>query len=376
MRFFLLFLCGGTFFITIFISISVNGGHNIPALKDPDQTQNTNTDTNNDIRHFSGRWKGEQICSSVDVVYTWVNGSDPAHVASRIKYGMGRWDSGYREYGVLKYSVRSVFAFMPWVRNIVIVTNGQVPSWANIESPRLRIVTHDEIFENPKEDLPTFNSNAIEANLRNIPNIAPCFLYLNDDMLLGSPVSRDTFFDKHGNLKLHMSRGYRAPMKEKMAVNGWHRSVGFSNTLLNQYYYPDKDPNSVTHQYAAHTCYFMRTDILQTIGDRWHKDIARTSSHRSRESDDTAMPFMHANVALEEFGGTATEMSDIFGTWGKNHERNMLFWNRIWTENNICVCMNDNLDNSPESAAEIANLQSLFEAKFPNPSPVEKGFTV
>lgn len=207
-----------------------------------------------------GRWEGDQICSTVDVVYTWVNGSDPAHKAEMRKYGGGGgWDGGYRDYGVMRYSARSVAKFMPWVRNIVIVTNGQVPNWVDTTSPRLRIVTHKEIFQNPA-NLPTFNSNAIEANLRNIPDIAPCFLYLNDDMFLGAPIPKNLFFDEHGNLKLHMSKGFTAPMVDKMKHNIWHRSVGSSNDLLNSYYYPDtKVP--VKHSYVSHTCYFMRTDV-------------------------------------------------------------------------------------------------------------------
>ena len=210
-----------------------------------------------------GRWDGEQICSTVDVVYTWVNGSDPAHKAEMRKYGGGGWDGGYRDYGVIRYSARSVAKFMPWVRNIVIVTNGQVPNWVDTTSPRLCIVTHKEIFQNQK-NLPTFNSNAIEANLRNIPGIAPCFLYLNDDMFLGAPIPKNLFFDEHGNLKLHMSQGFTAPMVDKMRHNIWHRSVGTSNDLLNSYYYPDaKTP--VKHSYVSHTCYFMRTDVCDSV---------------------------------------------------------------------------------------------------------------
>ena len=33
-----------------------------------------------------GRWDGEQICSTVDVVYTWVNGSDPIWLREMTEY--------------------------------------------------------------------------------------------------------------------------------------------------------------------------------------------------------------------------------------------------------------------------------------------------
>lgn len=68
------------------------------------------------------------------------------------------------------------------------------------------------------------------------------------------------FFDKHGNLNLHMSGGYIAPMEKKMKKNLWHRSVGHTNDLINSYYYPNAK-TVVKHKYVSHTCYFMRKDV-------------------------------------------------------------------------------------------------------------------
>jgi hypothetical protein len=44
------------------------------------------------------RNEGPQICTEVDVVYTWVNGSDPAHKELLRQYGKS-WDAGFRDYG-------------------------------------------------------------------------------------------------------------------------------------------------------------------------------------------------------------------------------------------------------------------------------------
>ncbi len=43
----------------------------------------------------------------------------------------------------LRYSLRSVETFAPWVRHVFIVTNGQIPSWLNLDNPRLTLVTHE-----------------------------------------------------------------------------------------------------------------------------------------------------------------------------------------------------------------------------------------
>lgn len=105
--------------------------------------------------------------------------------------------------------------------------------------------------------------------------------------------------------------------------------------------------------------------------ERWKDDFDRTSSHRFRQWDDTALPFMQANVAIEEFGAKSVQRKDIFGTWSKDHDRNLDFWRRIWEVPNMCVCMNDGLDNSAKSNEEINFLRELFEKKFPKPSSVE-----
>ncbi|KAH3897576.1 hypothetical protein DPMN_021764 [Dreissena polymorpha] len=43
----------------------------------------------------------------------------------------------------LRYSLRSLERFAPWVRHVFIVTNGQLPYWLNLENPHVSIVTHE-----------------------------------------------------------------------------------------------------------------------------------------------------------------------------------------------------------------------------------------
>ena len=57
------------------------------------------------------------------------------------------------------------------VRRVYIVTNGQIPNWLNLNHPRVRVVTHEEIFVN-KSHLPTFSSPAIETHIHRIPDLS------------------------------------------------------------------------------------------------------------------------------------------------------------------------------------------------------------
>jgi len=74
----------------------------------------------------------------------------------------------YRDSNELRYSIRSLVKNAPWVRHIYIVTDNQIPSWLNLETKKLTIIRHEDIFEN-KSHLPVFSSPAIEAHIHRIP---------------------------------------------------------------------------------------------------------------------------------------------------------------------------------------------------------------
>jgi UDP-N-acetylglucosamine-lysosomal-enzyme len=42
----------------------------------------------------------------------------------------------------MRYSLRSVVRHAPWVRHIFVITNGQIPSWLNLDHPRVTLITH------------------------------------------------------------------------------------------------------------------------------------------------------------------------------------------------------------------------------------------
>lgn len=164
--------------------------------------------------------KGDDLKSRMDVVWTWVNGSDPKwkEELSRASREEGIFSPGFhyrqvieraraegREQNELQYSIRSVMAAMPsglGTVHLVVAdyplhtTHGerddnrsriaQTPAWLDFgqvgcsqETPRFQLSTHSEIFHLParglmdqrvEEDwrekaLPTFNSKAIESRL-------------------------------------------------------------------------------------------------------------------------------------------------------------------------------------------------------------------
>lgn len=110
--------------------------------------------------------------------------------------------SRFQDNQELRYSLRSVWLHAPWVRNIYIVTNGQIPSWLNLQHPRIHMVPHEAIYKN-KSHLPTFSSPSIEANLHRIPGLAEHFIYLNDDVMFGRDVAPSDFYTYGGGQRVY-----------------------------------------------------------------------------------------------------------------------------------------------------------------------------
>ncbi|XP_053318720.1 N-acetylglucosamine-1-phosphotransferase subunits alpha/beta [Spea bombifrons] len=104
----------------------------------------------------------------------------------------------------LRYSLRSIEKYAPWVRNIFIVTNGQIPSWLNLDNPRVTVITHHDIFLNTSH-LPTFSSPAIECHIHRIAGLSQKFIYMNDDVMFGTRVWPDDFYSHSKGQKVYLT---------------------------------------------------------------------------------------------------------------------------------------------------------------------------
>lgn len=147
----------------------------------------------------------------IDVVYTWVDDTDHEWLEVKAQHSpagfqnqdLSSGDMRFRNRDELRYSIRSVRTFMPWVRNIFVVTADQYPEWLSAES-EIRVVSHRDIFPD-LGGLPVFNSHAIESCLHRIPELSEHFLYFNDDTLLLRMQVPATYFQPNGVAKFFLS---------------------------------------------------------------------------------------------------------------------------------------------------------------------------
>ncbi|EQC39313.1 hypothetical protein SDRG_03518 [Saprolegnia diclina VS20] len=185
----------------------------------------------------------------IDAVYTWVNGSDPAWRQAKAQWHL-KWlselhgrpikanprtkdtasaDNRFRDNDELRYSIRSLHLYAPWIRHIYIVTYDQVPTWLDEANPHVTIVPHTALFANASH-LPTFSSPAIEASLDRIPGLSEYFIYFNDETLLGAPVTPEDFMSRDGTQNVYLS--WEIPPCNHMCAN-WMLGNGVCNHACN-----------------------------------------------------------------------------------------------------------------------------------------------
>lgn len=131
---------------------------------------------------------------SIDLLITYVNSGDQSWVREYIKKTKTHNPNAvrFRSWGTLKYLLRGVDKYMPFIRKVVLIvaSESQVPAWINPD--KVRIVYHRDFI--PQKFLPTFNSCTIESFFWNIPDLADRVIYVNDDMFPLNPMHEIDFF--------------------------------------------------------------------------------------------------------------------------------------------------------------------------------------
>jgi hypothetical protein len=237
----------------------------------------------------------------IDVVYTWVDGNDPAHKSLLQAYSgtLDRSDAQlalgptrFQQHDELRHSLRSVEAFAPWVRKIFLVTNGQVPSWLNTRCDRLVLVNHDEIFTQ-KSNLPTFNSSAIDLNLHRIPGLSDRFIYFNDDFFLGRAVVPEDFVIPGGGQYLFLeARDFASRDQEHGSAHS--RQLAYTQDVLDA-----MGGTGELRSMACHAPALFDVDVLHQLEKLVPEEFARNAATRFRTGRQVQLHFLYAYYLLE-----------------------------------------------------------------------------
>ena len=235
----------------------------------------------------------DRISFPIDAVYTWVDGGDPAWQSRRAAaLGTNTWldgasrlannDSRYASRDELRYSLRSLHCFAPWIRHIFLVTDDQVPAWLDTTNPRITVVSHKEIFGDTGT-LPTFNSQAIESRLHRIPGLSEHFLYLNDDVFIGRPVGPELFFTPGGLTSFFPSTAL-VDAAPRRPTDPPADSAGKNNRELIREAF-----GRVLTRKMKHTPHPSRRSVIAEIEERFFAHVDATANHQFRHPDDISL---------------------------------------------------------------------------------------
>ncbi|MFF8842926.1 stealth family protein [Streptomyces sp. NPDC015127] len=312
-----------------------------------------------------------EVTFPIDVVYTWVDGADPAWLRRRAEFsGEGYHAEAanaarYLSRDELRYSLRSLHMYAPWVRTIHLVTDDQTPDWLDTEVPGLKVVSHKEIFRSPSL-LPTFNSHAIESQLHHIEGLSEHFLYFNDDVMLGNEVTPQDFFLANGLTKFFPSPAL-VPLGERTVDDPPVAAAGKNNRRLIEERY-----GAVLVQKMKHMPHPLRRSVLTEIESEFETEYRRTEASRFRSIDDISISSsLHHYYAFHTQRAVPSQLPyaylDLTHPWTDTRLGRLLA-NRDKT----VFCVNDTVSTEQDVTEQKDLITPFLEAYFPVPSPFEK----
>lgn len=323
----------------------------------------------------------------IDVVVTWVDGTDPQWLEEKSKYTPeGKYleadtKNRYAPSDLFKYWFRGIEKNMPWVNKVFFVTYGHVPEWLDTNNPKLRVVKHEEYI--PREYLPTYNSNIIELNLYRLEELSEKFILFNDDMYLVDRVKEEDFFvgDKVKDLAIY----------KPIIPYGSFSHTEVNNTIIMNKYFEDKKEikknprkffrlgngkyninNLVALLYpgiigymAGHVAYPHLKSTFKTVFEKEKNLLPEVQKSRFRSESDISHYLMsHWNVETGNF----VPRDANFGRFFLNSELSEIK-SALENKKYKVICINDDLDMDSEKSDK--ELEVSFKKLFPEKSSFE-----
>jgi hypothetical protein len=308
----------------------------------------------------------------IDVVFSWVDGTDPAlsscraPLLARAVLGDGdETDARTRQIDELRYALRSVDQNAPWVRRVFIATDSRLPDWLISDHPRVCVVRAAEHFSDPSA-LPTFNSHAVESQLHHIDGLAEHFLYCNDDMFFGRPVAPSMFFTPAG-----ISRFIESPVRIGGGTVAISRSGHENAARNNRRLLADRFGYLIT-RHLAHAPAPLRRSVLTELESEFPGEFAATQSSRFRSATDISVTnslyhyyALLTGRAVQHESARAcyvdtTCQAGLSSLAGLSARRDADFF-----------CLNDGSGPQDDEAHRAAAVSNFLAGYFPHPAPWE-----
>lgn len=313
-----------------------------------------------------------EFTEDVDMVFSWVDGSSSEfqrqRAARAAEYVVGEGDDGparYRHVDELRFALRSVHMYAPWVRRIFIATDSPAPEWL-IDHPRVTIVRSEEFFADPSS-LPTHNSHAVEAQLHRIPGLAEHFLYSNDDMFFGRLVEPELFFTPGG-----VTRFVECEVRIGTGAPALHRSGHDNGLRVNRALLRERFGRTIVRD-LEHCAAPLRKSVMAELEREFADDFARTAASRFRSATDISVTnSLYHYYALMTGRAVSTRRPRVryIQTTLAASLRRM---DRLSERTDIDMfCLNDGGETEVPEHVRIRAIRAALERMFPVRAPWER----
>jgi hypothetical protein len=314
----------------------------------------------------------DDVGHDIDVVFSWVDGTDPAFLSSRAgrldraRPGTGDdADARTRQIDELRYALRSVDQNAPWVRRIFIATDTRLPGWLIADHPKITVVRASEHFSDPAA-LPTFNSHAVESQLHRIDGLAEHFLYCNDDMFFGRPVPASVFFTPAG-----ISRFIESPVRIGGGAVGPGRSGHENAARNNRRLLADRFGYLIT-RHLAHSPAPLRRSVLAELEGAFPDEFAATAASRFRSATDISVTnSLYHYYALLTGRAVPHESARACYIDTTSHDGLRSLAALSIRRDADFFCLNDGSEPEVDETYRAATVSSFLAGYFPDPAPWE-----
>ena len=309
----------------------------------------------------------------IDLVYTWVDDTWPGYSDLLCQYARKDQDSNPNRtrdnLELLRYSLRSVARYAPWVRNVYLFTlRPQVPHWVN--TSRVRVIHHDEVMAPAHR--PTFSSFAIYTHLHLLPGLSSPFLFLEDDMLFGARVNPDDFLEPDGRIRIfpRLAHTASAALWNRADISPWNAALANANRLLDDRFGPAR------RREVNHAPLMIYPELWAEMLEQWPEVVEQTRASRFRSIGNIPPEYLYPYYALYQGRALANPAwrtwRDIFYFPLENwpiHAR--AFTAIIDLLKPKFMNLNDNFGAHPHPGV-VAHLRATLNRWFPEPSPFER----
>ncbi|MCP3971408.1 MAG: hypothetical protein GY717_14020 [Rhodobacteraceae bacterium] len=311
----------------------------------------------------------------IDIVYTWVDDSFPGYLEQLNQYVTDKRDHNPNRtrdnLDIIRYSMRSVARHLPQVRKIHFVScRPQVPGWLDAEHPRINVVHHDAIIA--ADILPTFNSFSIVSHLHLIPDVAPRFVYIEDDMLVMSPRLMQAMFAPDGRPHVHLKPMRVVPLAKLNPATSspWNLALANGDAALADRFGPGP------RRHVIHGPQVMDVAVSEAMCRDYAGLIGATRASRFRGGDNVPPEWLSRHLAIETGAAVAADWNLSKRVQGYVSIENFALWTwwqlqRVKSRRPLSITLNDSFDDAPKPRVE-AMVKAQLNRWFPDPAPWEK----